>query len=48
AHRSHHRRLRLGRRRRHPGRPQDVPPVRRLRHLGGHRDHRAEHARGHR
>ena len=34
--RAHHRRLRLRRRRRHPGRPQDLPAVRRLRH-DGHR-----------
>ena len=39
----HDRRLRLGRWRRDPGRPQDVQRARRVRHDGHHRDHRAEH-----
>ena len=43
--RAHDRGLGLRRRRRHPGRPQDLPAVRRLRHLGHRRPHRAEHAR---
>ena len=37
ADRGHHRGLRFGRRRRHPGRPQDVFGARRLRRLGDHR-----------
>ena len=40
------RRLGLRRRRRHPGRPQGVRPLRRARDDRDHRDHRAEHARG--
>ena len=37
------RRLGLRRRRRHPGRPEGVRRLRRARHDGDHRDHRAEH-----
>ncbi len=40
----HHRRLGQRRRRRHPGRPQDLLRARRLRQRGDHRPHRAEHA----
>ena len=43
--RAHHCRLRQLRRGRHPGRPQDVLGLRRLRRLGHHGAHRAEHAR---
>ena len=39
-----HRRLRSKRRRRHPGRPEDVLRTRRLRHGGDHRADGAEHA----
>ena len=41
--RAHHRRLRLRRRRRHPGRPEDLRRARRVRHQRDHRGHRAEH-----
>src|SRR5213080_3429655 len=44
--RPHDRRIRFGRRRRDPGRPEDVPPVRRVRHERGHRRHGPEHGRG--
>ena len=40
------RRLGLRRRRRHPGRPEGVRALRRARHDGDHRAHRAEHGRG--
>ena len=47
ADRRHHRGLGFERRRRHPGRPQDVLGARRLRRLGDHRADGAEHARRH-
>ena len=43
--RADHRGQRLGRRRRHPGRPQDLRRARRVRRVRHHRHHRAEHAR---
>ena len=45
ADRGHHRRIGFQRRRRHPGRPQDLFRARRLWRLGDHRAHRAEHPR---
>ena len=48
ADRRHHRGLGFGRRRRHPGRPEDVLGARRLWRLGDHRADRAEHAGRHR
>ena len=44
--RADHRRQRLERRRRHPGRPQDVRGAGRLRDERDYRHHRAEHGRG--
>ena len=41
--RPHHRRLRLRRRRRHPGRPQGLRRAGRVRHQRPHGGHRAEH-----
>ena len=48
ADRRHHRRLGFGRRRRHPGRPQDLLRARRLRRARHHRADRAEHQGRHR
>ncbi len=48
ARRADDRRLGLRRRRRHPGRPEGVRPLRRARHVRDHRRHRAEHGRGER
>ena len=46
--RADHRRLRLGGRLGDPGRPEDLPRLRRVRHERGDGDHGAEHARRHR
>ena len=40
---AHHRLVRLRRRRRHPGGPEGLRPLRRARHVGDRRAHRAEH-----